>query len=282
MYFLFWLMFLFTQVAIAGMGASLEIVNPQPSQRIVEVGGKPLAIEVENVSRNFAIAHDLRLEYPESWAGVEQDSSDCLLLFPGRRCTIRLSASLAYEPGEIRLVGKNLEHDLLTFIAFRYAGGLVYLARAGRIEVISEQDQRERTPWAIDHWHMIGVVDGEDGYSNTWHLATLLGEGAYAARICYESREGGYSDWYLPAICQWGLDEGKVRDIECSPSRAMIYDQLHRRGFGNLERAMYWSSTEYAVNFPGEMAWSFGPLTGAQLGASKNNPFRVRCVRNAA
>lgn len=110
----------------------------------------------------------------------------------------------------------------------------------------------------------------------------------YAAGRC-TATISGYSDWYLPAICEMGPGSG------CSPSTQNIVSQLPDLlgdpnandpstsciyGANCLSGA-YWTSTEYSGN-PTGGAWleSISSVGGSGHGTGgKYNPLGVRCSR---
>lgn len=107
----------------------------------------------------------------------------------------------------------------------------------------------------------------------------------YAAGVCRQNMMG-YSDWYLPAICEWGyytpnsLINPGCGDIS-DPSMQNILSNLVDNGnIGNLW-GMYWSSTE-DIYTPNMYAW-FQYLVGGggsfQSAASKAGLMNVRCAR---
>ena len=113
----------------------------------------------------------------------------------------------------------------------------------------------------------------------------------YAAGRC-TATISGYSDWYLPAICEMGPDSN---GSGCSPSTQNIVSQLPNL-LGNPNAGIpstsctyganclagyYWSSTEYSGN-PSGRAWCQYFASGGssfQVDASKINIFGVRCSR---
>jgi predicted nucleic acid-binding Zn ribbon protein len=67
------------------------------------------------------------------------------------------------------------------------------------------------------------------GMSNTQKIVEIQGNGSYAAKLCSDLTQGGYSDWFLPSENELNL----------------MYRILHLKGLGGFEPDEYWSSSEY-------------------------------------
>lgn len=101
------------------------------------------------------------------------------------------------------------------------------------------------------------------GKSNTHRIVNIHGESNYAAKLCYDLKVGGYSDWFLPS-----------KD-ELNKLYAM-----KELGFGNFPTANsiwcpYWSSSEYDAYD----AWYQNFSGGVQFSNIKLGLNRVRAVR---
>ncbi|WP_419420059.1 DUF1566 domain-containing protein [Legionella sp. D16C41] len=105
----------------------------------------------------------------------------------------------------------------------------------------------------------------------------------YAAGLC-KATIGGYSDWYLPAICELGYDttnSGSGCGTQTSPTLQNMQSNLVERGILNAPTGIYWSSTEAAVD-PTGGAWVqlFAPPNLTQQGTDdKFELHSVRCAR---
>lgn len=105
----------------------------------------------------------------------------------------------------------------------------------------------------------------------------------YAAGLC-SSTQGGYSDWYLPAICEMGYDtisSGTGCGTASAPTLQNMQSNLVDNGDVGGLAGNYWSSTEYSAN---PTAWTLSQIfaTGgasAQSATNKGSPLGVRCVR---
>jgi hypothetical protein len=106
-----------------------------------------------------------------------------------------------------------------------------------------------------------------DGLSNTNAIiaqTTFPAASTYAAGLARLHADGGYNDWYLPAL--WELNM-------CYNSAAIVNKVLGTDSF--TSNANYWSSTEY----DGYNAWSFGFGDGSTGNGGKDNTDYVRAVR---
>jgi hypothetical protein len=118
-----------------------------------------------------------------------------------------------------------------------------------------------------------------DGLSNTNALANPVGQYP-AAQACRNKSEQGFTDWFMPAICELGRYSNPPggADAGCGTTNPNLYTTLHTNGLGGFAGGGYWSSTEFSGD-PTFDAWgqSFGG--GGQGEVSKDVGLRVRCVR---
>jgi Protein of unknown function (DUF1566) len=120
-------------------------------------------------------------------------------------------------------------------------------------------DQNQGVCWGGDIMTgAIGMAVGT-GNANTIAIVSKLGAGNYAAKLCYDLGENGYSDWYLPS-----KDELNRLYI----NKAVI---------GGFSGFAYWSSTEYT----GGCAWgqTFSSPGYQIFNLSKSAAYHVRAVR---
>jgi hypothetical protein len=120
--------------------------------------------------------------------------------------------------------------------------------------------------WSPSNTAVAGVNDGSaaaqggcdgalDGRCNTDRILAQYTAGPrnFAAARCADSRQGGFDDWYLPAVCELGYDpEGTLvglcgtRAAPRLPDNATsrLYDQGPIGGFA----LGYWSSTQSSLD----------------------------------
>jgi hypothetical protein len=127
--------------------------------------------------------------------------------------------------------------------------------------IVAPNNQSSGIPWTNGTYVMIGTSTAlGTGNANTNAIVASLGNGNYAAKLCYDLVLNGYSDWYLPS-----KDELNK-----------LYQNQAAIG-GWFGTSYFWSSSEVYNN---SSTWSYEFYTGAQYDASKNNTFYVRAVRS--
>ncbi|MFZ0501551.1 MAG: DUF1566 domain-containing protein, partial [Steroidobacteraceae bacterium] len=125
--------------------------------------------------------------------------------------------------------------------------------------VAAETDASAEIHWYNDAFRVTGATSVSDGETNTATIIAVQGAGSYAASLCAESAQDGYTDWYLPAQNELGL----------------VYTNLASYSLGNFSTNQYWSSTEANDDF----AWGETFSGGASLSYFKTALLGVRCVR---
>ncbi|MFN7097462.1 MAG: hypothetical protein ACK4PR_07890, partial [Gammaproteobacteria bacterium] len=100
----------------------------------------------------------------------------------------------------------------------------------------------------------------------------------YAAGLCKETISG-YSDWYLPALCEMGY--GASCGSSSTPTTQNIQSNLVDYNSLNLLAGAYWSSTEFSALPTGLARSQFFASGGGslQLANGKGSTFPVRCSR---
>jgi hypothetical protein len=124
--------------------------------------------------------------------------------------------------------------------------------------------------------------DGKnDGACNTSRIIAAGLTPPVAAQLCEDLDSGGFSDWFMPAICELGRYSNPPGGIDagCAPTNPNLYTTLHTQSLGLFVNAVYWSSTQDLAN-PTSSAWLQLLTNGIQSTSSKSlNNNRVRCVR---
>jgi len=172
--------------------------------------------------------------------------------------------------------GNVVSFKTVLSIGENYLGGIIaYFFQAedvGYIEgevhglIAAPYDQSDGIKWdeflnGVRHYTDTKVTIGS-GLSNTILIVNTLGNGNYAAKMCYDLDLGGYSDWFLPS-----RDELNI-----------LY--INRLSIGNLSSGYYWCSTSNDALSTGA-AWGQNFVNGDQSDRySKENLFHVRAVRN--
>lgn len=270
----------------APKAVDIFIASPAQASRIIDVeNATDLTITVTNDGGSSATATNVHAELPAAWTDVTQDSSDCVSLPVGNSCELVFSSTSPYAPDEITITGDNVSADLTTYVAFRDGGGLVYSVTEDLVKVADEEDIVSSKAYGFN-WVFTfptGATSINDGESNTSIIATTFGSGGnpYAAGLCHDSTVEGYSDWYLPAVCELSRYDGVGTDPGCDTDNPNVYTALHLNGFGDFQGDSYWSSTYVsAPNIYATTEWTknFGDKTLYKSGP--NNLKYVRCTRS--
>ena len=141
------------------------------------------------------------------------------------------------------------------------ADGWRYLEAA--TEDCSDDNNDYLIQWVSGEFIVTGATGTSigTGMSNTQKIVDILGEGSYAAKLCSDLTQGGFSDWFLPSKEELNL----------------MYENLYLKGLGSFEERTYWSSSERDE----DKDWAWGQVfkKGSQNHGSKSNENRVRAVR---
>ncbi|KTD47530.1 InlB B-repeat-containing protein [Legionella quateirensis] len=116
-----------------------------------------------------------------------------------------------------------------------------------------------------------------DGLTNSNSLATPVGQYP-AAQVCLNKADQGYTDWYLPAICELGRYIGINTNAGCSNFRPNLFATLSLKNLGGFVTSIYWSSSEYVLNAQFS-AWAQYFGFGDQFFNSKTIGSSIRCIR---
>ena len=118
---------------------------------------------------------------------------------------------------------------------------------------------------AIQWWNGSDTTTGAKGTAlgtgnaNTNKIVIVQGIGSYAAKLCYDLKLGGYSDWYLPS-----KDELNK-----------LY--LNKTAIGGFANDDYWSSSEFPDS--DGLVWTQYFGNGSQSSYGKDHLSYVRAIR---
>ncbi|MFN5620807.1 MAG: DUF1566 domain-containing protein, partial [Flavobacteriales bacterium] len=162
------------------------------------------------------------------------------------------------------------------FIGEIYGGGVVFhLWRDAQGNehglIVDPVELSNDQPWSNVNQSLIGASaqSSWDGMSNSIAIVGQIGHLDSAADLCFNSNNGGYADWYLPALDELSLLWSNRFDV----NRALSgITGSHLLPFN----AIYWSSTEAYI----DEAWTFHFREGySNDNGSKFSLFDVRAVR---
>ncbi|MDF1757591.1 MAG: DUF1566 domain-containing protein [Legionellaceae bacterium] len=181
--------------------------------------------------------------------------------------TLPFSGSNSILSGVVCLNGRGpvscQKFSVSAGIGASYAGGVIACLGGGLNNLIAaSSDASSGIIWG-GYSLLVGASSDTDGAQNTQTITSSGFVGPYAARLCADSTEGGYTDWFLPAKDQ----------LNC-----LYQNQAAIGGFTTspLGSSLYWSSTEDGAI----TVWAQIFNTGTQGLNFKDNAANVRCVRN--
>lgn len=155
-------------------------------------------------------------------------------------------------------LGQNYSGGVIAYILKSGDPGYDSATQHGIIAATS--DQSSGIQWDNGNHIATGVSNSDIGYgnSNTNSIVNLQGPGQYAARLCYDLVENGYSDWYLPS------------------QHELYYVYGMRTSIGGFMEVDYWSSSESSISNAKtvDFKWSY------MQALSKDASLPVRCVRS--
>jgi hypothetical protein len=137
---------------------------------------------------------------------------------------------------------------------------------------------------------LAGCNGNTDGGCNTPVIRAFYSGNAlttYAAGLCSTTIDG-YSDWYLPAICELGYDDSNAAGSGCGSSGSPTVQNIQSNLVDALipgapaDNVTYWSSTELSSS-PATFAWvhSFHAGGGSfQASMNKAVSLSARCARS--
>lgn len=134
-------------------------------------------------------------------------------------------------------------------------------------------------PWSSTAPGLINASSLTDGQANTQAIVAVLDgqsepRANYAAGTCTALGDGGYTNWYLPAIC-----EMSSAAAGCSAQPNMQTNLIENSTVSGLP-SWHWSSTESALNpVVDGVQHQFAVPGASQRDGGKGTSVNVRCVR---
>lgn len=129
----------------------------------------------------------------------------------------------------------------------------------------------------IDEANATNCDGKSDGACNTGKITAVysaISPTTYAAGLCTQAIDG-FSDWYLPAICEL-VGPG----CGAAPPVQSVHTSLANNGLGNfLSNTPYWSSTLRQASISDAWSYIFFPLTAVQSAQDRSFPSLTRCAR---
>ncbi|HAT8178266.1 TPA: DUF1566 domain-containing protein [Legionella pneumophila] len=278
---------------------------------IVDIGtrpvlpGNPRTIRIKNTGSVPAL--NLQVTTSDFPAGTTITTNTCTgRLNPGVTCDITITPSIYASldssnnpcntatshlplPTIVSVSADNVPVTKINVLVLgygcRHQGGFLFSiddstpntgSIGGKVAALTDEPV---TVWSTIN-NITSATSTVDGFTNTNFLVTPVGQYP-AAQACSEKIDQGFSDWYLPAICELGrYVGGPGGDANCGliPN---LYSSLVTAGLGELQPRFYWSSTQFAPVLPNVNVW-FQNLQYPyeQNGIQKNWPgIYTRCIR---
>ncbi|KTD32470.1 hypothetical protein Lmor_2408 [Legionella moravica] len=272
--------------ALTGNARSIRIVNTGslPANNVrVSTSGFPTGTVITHNScigtLNVAASCDITIT-PGSTASPDNNANACTTS-PGTEpvpTTVTVSADNAPST--------NINVSVLGYGCI-YQGGFLFSVddstpASGSIggKVAALTDEEEGPNNAAIFWSMVLNATFADsltnGLANTNILENPVGQYP-AAQKCLNKSSQGFSDWYLPAICELGRYVGIGVDAGCGLTNPNLYSTLYLNNLAGFTQIYYWSSSEYSSNT--DNVWFQFFSNGRQNTLVKNNALPVRCVR---
>jgi hypothetical protein len=300
--------------------SSLVLVVNNPSQSAF-LSGRPRRITVTNTGSLTANTVGYVIS-PALPAGMTIVPRNCGSLAPGATCVLTVTpgavpsaAAGDPDPGVVILnIGGTNTNSLgvsigvVTYGSVHQSGFVFSVddttpdSRSATGKVAALADRSAALPWSNANDDIPGIretstrpasacngsLDGKCNSAAILAFYSKVDPKTYAAGSCSASIDG-YSDWYLPSICELGYDLFQAGSGCGTPPAAPVLQNMQSglidRNLGGFNRFMsYWSSTEHAGS-GGTAAWVSAPVTGAKDGSAQfamrknsNLPI-VRCAR---
>lgn len=255
--------------------------------------GTPRSIVVTNTGSATA----LNISYstsPALPAGTTASSTCTAALTLLSSCTITLTPGAAptaapgdVDPAQVAMTieGSNTNTltssiDILTYGSV-HQGGYAFdiddtTPATGSIggKVAALSDIEDYFPWSPRN-DVTGATSLTDGAVNTAVIAAFYGEQTppYAAGVC-SAVDDGFTDWYLPALCEMGTGQS------CPLNMQNIRSSLTDNFISGAPDGMYWTSSE-SLELSEVLAWQQNVGGGPGFAVPRSKPVSdfVRCAR---
>ncbi|MDI9818303.1 DUF1566 domain-containing protein [Legionella sp. PL877] len=293
---------------------ALSIVSPLPDSDPA-LAGNPRIIRIENTGS--IPANNVQVNTSGFPAGTSITSNTCTgTLNAGATCDITITPGSTASPDNtanvcttspgtepvpttVTVSADNASSTDINVLVLGYGciyqGGFLFSVNdatpntgsiGGKVAALSDQSTGVR--WGPSTVEVGGIsetsmpgpgsCDGKnDGECNTARIIAAGLTPPVAAQLCEDLSDGGFTDWFMPAICELGRFMDGF-DAGCGTTNPNLYTTLYTRNLGDLSDDEYWSSTEFSGN-PTNGAWFQLFLVGFQGDATKIAIRRIRCVR---
>jgi len=262
-------------------------------------------------------ATNVSISYPTWPAGTTAASTCGSILAPAASCSITVTpganatsactSGIAPTPDVVSITSSDLDSSLVavTVVGYGciYQGGYVFSiddttpntgSISGKVGALTDQAAAypNGVEWSPngDGFNILGIdenstspcVGNTDGACNTAQIVahySTASPPSYAAGLCLNTIDG-FSDWYLPAICELGPDDDS-NGSGCGTFSSPLIQNMDTNWLGasgNL--GSFWSSTQSSA-YP-VSAWQQyfnGGATDQQYPTSKSSQVGVRCAR---
>lgn len=297
----------FAQVALVSSVANLALAVNGGTPVLT---GTPRQITITNTGS--LAATNVAINYPTWPTGTSANSTCGSTLAAASSCTITVTPGAvptsncgngtAPTPGAVTVThdaGSTQVDVIVLGYGCVYQQGLLYAVDdttpvTGSIggSVLTTTDISISVTWDAGLGAPIGAGSKFDGATNTMLIAGTAGTAGSAASMCSDLEidsagntpcQGGntcYSDWYLPAICEWSYDLGAGCPAQVDPAEQSIQSKLVEAFVLGSPAGPYWSSTEDSA----ADAWFQAAANNGsalQLTAGKILQLFARCARAA-
>lgn len=244
--------------------------------RVISDASGWISVDVGKGNKPLGLFSNIRWTNDRYFLNIALDTS-------GSKTFVSLTTTQIVVVPVIQVIEKEktdtpvVEEVFSHFLGEAFEGGLIfhiYKDSAGTEHglVVSLTDASLGSEWSNISSRFLGTnVNGMNGVQHTQTIMAQPGHLSSAAKICDDYSNGGYSDWYLPAIDElkllWEAKQKIVKKLQA--------DSQYPGQDLSLFPVLYWSSTEYNA----DEAMGFDFNTGNRQVSYKYNTNYVRAVR---